>query len=399
MKRIKKTIKGQAAKEQLVASLLDPTFDLSRTNSVNKQNHQIEPGELPGIEHIADALEPPIPGAVPITCTDYSPTRIETNEITNLDEFLKKPMPKWIKVRWFNVSTIHPYIISLFQQHFAFHTLIAEDVLHIPQRPRIEFFDDHLFVVLRMLKPSKHNSDDTLINSVPDIEQVSIFVYDKVLISFQEAPDDVWQPIRAHLQNENRRIRKNGSGYLLYTLLDAVVDYCFPVLEKYGDILEDLELLTLESPSPPVLHRIYCIKRELILLRRIIWPLREVVDHLYREEGGRIDETTRPYLRDVYEHTIQIVEIVESYREIASGLTDLYMSAISNRMNEIMKMLTIMASVFIPLTFIAGVYGMNFQFMPELTWRWGYPLIWAVFIMITIGLLIFFRRKGWLGNS
>lgn len=371
MKRIKNLMKGQVSK----------------------------PGQLPEIDHVTDVQKPPEPDTVQIICTDYSPSRIETNQITNLDEFLIKPMPQWVKVRWFNVSSINPNIISLFQQHFAFHSLIAEDILHIQQRPRIDFFDDHLFIVLRMLKLLPNNIDETIINPVADIEQVSLFLYDKVLITFQEVPDDVWQPVRNHLQNENRRIRKNGSGYLLYSLLDAVVDNCFPVLEKYGDILEDLEVLALENPTPTVLHRIHCIKRELVLLRRIIWPLREVIDQLYREEGGIIDETTRPYLRDVYEHTIQIVEIIESYREIASGLTDLYMSAMSNRMNEIMKVLTIMASVFIPLTFITGVYGMNFKYMPELTWYWAYPFIWSVFITIIIGMLIIFKRKGWLGSS
>ena len=157
--------------------------------------------------------------------------------------------------------------------------------------------------------------------------------------------------------------------------------------------------MTLEKASPDVLHRIHSVKRELALLRRIVWPMREVIDQLYREEQGRITEATRPYLRDVYEHTIQIVEIIESYREMASGLTDLYMSAVSNRMNEIMKVLTIMASVFIPLTFVAGVYGMNFTNMPELAWPWAYPAVWGVFIALTLGMLLYFRHKGWIGKG
>ncbi|WP_158969173.1 magnesium/cobalt transporter CorA [Paraglaciecola sp. L3A3] len=375
------------------------SLDVSRLSLADKNNHRTTPGELPGIEHIAATLVPPKPGTVIITYIDYSATRVETGEVTNLDEFLEKPLPEWVSVRWLNISKTDPYVINLFQHHFAFHTLIAEDVLHIPQRPRIEFFDDHLFVVLRMLKLVTPQDDETLDNPQLDIEQVSLFLYDKVLITFQESPGDVWQPIRNRLQTENRRIRKKDSGYLLYALLDALVDNCFPVLEQYGDILEELELITLENPSPAVLHRIHTMKRELAMLRRIVWPTREVIDQLYREEGGRIEDTTRPYLRDVYEHTIQIVEIIESHREMASGLTDLYMSAVSNRMNEIMKVLTIMASVFIPLTFITGVYGMNFQFMPELSWTWAYPAVWGSFIILIAGMLLYFKYKGWFANN
>lgn len=364
---------------------------------VHKHSHPVKPGQLPGIEHNVDILVPPKPDTVTISYIDYSATRIESGDIANLKEFLKTPLPAWVAVRWFNVSSIHPYIINLFKKHFDFHTLIAEDVLHVPQRPRVEFFDDHLFIVFRMVKLVTTQSEKTPIDPLLDIEQVSLFLYDKVLISFQEKSDDVWQPIRDRLQTENRRIRKDGSGYLLYTLLDAAVDHCFPVLEQYGDMLEELELLTLDNPSPSVLHRIHNIKRELALLRRIVWPIREVIDQLYRNEEGRIDDMTRPYLRDVYEHSIQIIEIIESYREMSNGLTDLYMSAISNRMNEIMKVLTIMASVFIPLTFIVGVYGMNFEYMPELAWRWAYPAVWVMFIFVTFGMMFFFRRKGWIG--
>lgn len=379
--------------------LLNSTLRLPGVRRTSKYVQRVTPGELPGIEHIDDILLPPRVGSVAISYVDYSATRIETGDIADLDEFLARPLPDWVMMRWLNVSNIHPYVINQFRHHFEFHTLTAEDVLHIPQRPRIEFFDDHLFVVLRMLQLVQRESSGDSIDWALDTEQVSLFFYEKVLITFQEKPGDVWQPVRDRLHTDNSRIRKNGAGYLLYALLDAVVDHCFPVLEQYGDVLEDLELVTLERHTPEVLHRIHSVKRELSLLRRIVWPMREVVDQLYREEGGRIEETTRPYLRDVYEHTIQIVEIIESYREMASGLTDLYMSAVSNRMNEIMKVLTIMASVFIPLTFIAGVYGMNFQYMPELTWRWAYPAIWVAFILLTTGMLLFFRHRGWIGKD
>jgi len=380
------------------ANLLGSTLGLSGTRQSTPYN-RVTPGELPGIEHLLDVSVPPESGRVSISYIDYSATKLEMGEVTDLDEFLAKPVPDWVTTRWINVSHPHPYVINQFRRHFAFHTLTAEDVMHIPQRPRVEFFDDHVFVVLRMLQLVECAPDNTSSGGVLDAEQVSLLLYDKVLITFQEKPGDVWQPIRERLQKDNVRIRKSGTGYLLYALLDAMVDHCFPVLEQYGDLLEELELITLEKPTPEVLHRIHAVKRELSLLRRIVWPMREVVDQLYREEDGRMGEVTKPYLRDVYEHTIQVVEIIESYREMVSGLTDLYMSAVSNRMNEIMKVLTIMSSVFIPLTFVAGVYGMNFAYMPELTQRWAYPTIWGVFILLTVGMIFFFKRRGWLGGD
>lgn len=384
-------------------NLLGSTLGLSGVRN-KKSQHQVTQEGLPGIEHNADVSTPPKPNSIAISYTDYSASKIATGNVSDLDEFLAMPMRDWVNVRWINISPPHAYVINQFRQHFEFHTLTAEDVLHIPQRPRVEFFDDHLFVVLRMIQllqsePRDGIADSKATSRTLDTEQVSFFLYNNVLITFQEKLGDVWQPIRDRLQKDNVRIRKNAPDYLLYALIDAIVDHCFPVLEQYGDVLEDLEQITLDKPSTEVLHRIYSIKRQLALLRRIVWPMREVVDHLYRDEDGRISDATKPYLRDVYEHTVQIVEIIESYREMASGLTELYMSAVSNRMNEIMKVLTIMASVFIPLTFIAGVYGMNFQYMPELTWRWAYPAIWCVFILLTIAMMFYFWRRGWIGKG
>lgn len=362
----------------------------------------ITPGERPGIEHLPEIETPPDPDTVTVTCIDYSLDRLESREIEDIDLFLDEPRPDWIQVRWINVSGLHPYVVNRFRTRFNFHTLAAEDVLHIPQRPKIEFFDEYVFTTVRMLQLVSAEQDSHQIrgrDQILDAEQVSLFLYSDTLITFQEKPGDVWPPIRERLKADNTRMRRNGAHYLLYALLDAIVDHCFPVLEQYGDVLEELELLTLENPSPQVLHRIHSVKRELALLRRIVWPTREVIDQLYREEDGHIGDTTRPYLRDVYEHTIQIVEIIESYREMAGGLTDLYMSAISNRMNEIMKVLTIMASVFIPLTFVAGVYGMNFENMPELGEPWGYPAVWGIFVALAGGMLWFFRHKGWIGKK
>nr|WP_231620053.1 magnesium/cobalt transporter CorA [Pseudoalteromonas sp. NGC95] len=372
-----------------------PALGLYNVRKSRKHKYNTISGPSPKVEYVAGVLAPTRSNNAVIRYIDYSASRIEAKEVSDIDEFLKTPQPEWATVRWIHVSNTDSYIVGLLQHHFAFHTLTAEDILHVPQRPRIEFFDDHLFVVLSMLKLETHEPNNTIL----DIEQVSLLLYDNVLLSFQEKPGDVWQSVRGRLHTENRRIRKNGTGYLLYALLDELVDKCFPVLEQYGDILEELEVTTLENPTPHVLHHIHSIKRELALLRRIVWPMREVIDHLYREEGGRIDDSTRPYLRDVYEHNIQIVEIIESYREMVSGLSELYMSAISNRMNEIMKVLTIISSVFIPLTFIAGIYGMNFKYMPELNWTWAYPVLWCVFILITTAMIFIFWRKGWLNRN
>lgn len=385
------------------AALVGSRLRLSGLRKSHPGRRRVRPGDQPGIDHLPEIDITPPAGAVTISCIDYSDERIETSTVSDLDAFLDTPVPDWLSVRWINVSGVHPHTVNLFRERFGFHTLAAEDVLHVPQRPKAEIYDDHVFVIVRMLQLIESGSQndeaqgDTA--SQLDTEQVSMFLYKRTLITFQEHAGDVWEPIRERLKTSNSRIRRSRPNYLLYALLDAIVDHCFPVLESYGDLLEDLEWEALENPTPDLLHRIHAVKRELALLRRILWPTREVVDQLYRDEDGHIGDEIRPFLRDVYEHAIQVVEIIESYREIAGGLTDLYMSAISNRMNEIMKVLTIMASLFIPLTFIAGVYGMNFRYMPELRVHWGYPVIWIVFISITICMLLYFRHKGWIGKQ
>lgn len=366
------------------------------------ERHVSLPGERPGIEHLRDINVPPEPGQIRIECIEYSADRIEREEVDDLKSFLDTPSPDWATSRWINVVGLHPYTINQFSLAFGFHTLTAEDVLHVPQRPRSEFFDDHVYTVLRMLTLTTENADEQAPVGDGDIlqaEQISLFLYKDTLITFQEAPGDVWQPIRERLQVPNSRIRRNGSAYLLYALIDAIVDHCFPVLEQYGNVLEQLELDTLERSSPEVLQRIHAVKRELSLVRRMVWPTRELVSGLYRDEFGHISDNVRPFLRDVYEHTIQIVEIIESYREMVGGLTDLYVSMQSNRMNEVMKVLTMMASLFIPLTFIAGIYGMNFEHMPELSQPLAYPLVWVAFIGVTGAMLLYFRIKGWIGGG
>lgn len=349
-----------------------------------------QPGAVPGIENAPDVKTPPPPGTVFIQCIDYSPERVVVTEVKDIDAFLAQHRPEWAIVRWINIDGLHPYVINQVRQAIEMHTLAAEDVLHVPQRPRVEPYDSDLFIITRMMR---------LIEDKLTSEQVSLFVHRGLVVTFQETPGDVWQPIRDRIHNESSRLRRNDQSYLVYALLDAIVDHCFPILERYSDLLEDLEAQVLGKPDARALARIHGIKRELSALRRVMWPMREVVATVRETELELISDISRTYLRDVYEHTVQIVEIIETFREVAGGLTDLHMSAVSNRMNETMKVLTIMASLFIPITFLAGIYGMNFEFIPELGWRYGYPTFLCTCLGIVLGLLWYFRRKGWLGSG
>lgn len=347
------------------------------------------PGSAPGIESNAHTETPPPAGAIGIQCVDFGPERIETQEVGDPAAFLGKARPGWSAVRWINVNGLHPYVVKRFMDQYGLHTLAAEDVLNTMQRPKMEDFSDHLFLVLRMITVEGgrlHN------------EQLSVFFFRDLVLTFQERAGDVWGPVRQRMQNPTSRLRTQGAGYLLYALLDAVVDHCFPILEGYGDLLEDLEAEVVGRPTPAVQQRIHAVKRELIGLRRAVWPLRDVLATLERNENGFFTDFVRTYLRDVYDHSIQVIDVVETYREMSGGLNDLYMSSVGNRMNEIMKVLTILSSFFIPITFVAGVYGMNFEHIPELGWRYSYLCFWLVCAVIVVGLSVYFWRKGWIGR-
>ena len=348
------------------------------------------PGSAPGIESMATVDEAPASGAVCIQCVDYGPERAEVREVTDLAAFLREPRPNWCRVRWLNVDGLHPYIVNQLKMHFGFHTLAAEDVLRVPQRPKLETYEGHLFIVARMLM---------LMEGTFKSEQVSFFFFKDTLITFQETTGDVWDPIRQRLQKPGSRLRMFDTSYILYALLDAVVDHCFPMLEQYGESLEGLEDEVVKNPTTEVQRRLHGIKRELALVRRVIWPMREIMNELQRDETEEITPAVKTYMRDVYDHTVQVMDIVESCREMAAGLNDLYMSAVSNRMNEVMKVLTIMASFFIPITFVAGVYGMNFEILPELHWKYSYAVFWLICLSITTSLAVYFWRKGWLGGK
>jgi magnesium transporter len=236
---------------------------------------------------------------------------------------------------------------------------------------------------------------DDITNEI-NSEQVSIIFGQNFVISFQEKEGDVFNPIREMIRTGKGRIRKMGADYLAYSLIDAIVDSYFIILEKLGENIEDIEDTMIANPTPETLQAIHRLKRKMILLRKSVWPLREVVSAIERSDSSLIQKPTRIYLKDVYDHTIQVIDTVETFRDVLSGMLDVYLSSISNKMNEIMKVLTIIATIFIPLTFIAGVYGMNFEYMPELKWQWGYPVIWFVMLIIGISMLAYFRKKKWL---
>ena len=349
----------------------------------------ITPGESPGIESMAGIDEVPTTEQVKVQWCDFSEQKIEWHEGA-LADFTEAKRPVWASHRWVNVTGLHPNAINQLRQRYHFHTLVAEDVMRTSQRPKAEVFDHYLFVVLRMMRMAGDELKQ---------EQVSVLLFEKTVLTFQEEPGDVWDPIRTRLNRGGARLRTYPVSYLFYALLDAVVDHFFPILESYGQRLEELEAAVLDNPRPSVQMAIHGVKRELSILRRVMWPLREVANELTRTEVKWITDEVRTFLRDVYDHALQIIEVVEMHREQAGSLNDLYMSAVGNRMNEIMKVLTIMASFFIPITFVAGVYGMNFEHIPELGWYYSYFVFWGVCVSIVISLGVFFWRRGWIGKK
>lgn len=353
------------------------------------------PGAAPGVEHDEIILQPGETGQVTLTCIDYSPVEIAFKNIDNLQDFLEHHRPDWSVVRWINViglSNLHH--IHALAEKYNLHPLAIEDVLHLSQRPKVESYGGEdsetqarLFIVVHMLQLK----DETLHS-----EQVSIFSGHKTVLTFQEAPNEVWDPIRQRLNARGSRLRNNDASFLMYSLLDASIDCCFPILEHLGDHADDLEDLLLARFQNSIINDIHQLKRNLLLMRRDIWPMREVVSSLQRDPHECVSDMTRIYLRDLYDHVIQIIDIIEAYRELASDLTETYMSSVSNRMNEIMKVLTIIGTIFIPLTFLAGVYGMNFRYFPELEQAWAYPVFWIVCVTLAGIMFAMFRRRKWM---
>ncbi len=323
-----------------------------------------------------------------ITVIDYDDSDLQEKEIRKIDEcypFKDKPT-----VTWINVDGIHDVeIVDKLGRNYGVHPLLLEDILNTEQRPKIEDFEEYLFVVLKMLSFDEQQG-------VVEIEQVSLVIGPNYVLSFQEREGDVFNPVRDRIRRAKGRIRKMGADYLAYALIDAVVDGYFVILERIGDRIEGLEETLITQPDMHTLHAIHALKREMIFLRRSVWPLREVISGMSRKESKIIQESTEIFLRDVYDHTVQVIDTVETYRDMISGMLDTYLSSISNRMNEVMKVLTIFAAIFIPLTFVAGIYGMNFSYMPELGWKWGYFTVLAVMVAMVVTMLIYFKNKKWL---
>ncbi len=323
-----------------------------------------------------------------VRCMAYDETRFEERQVEAPAGCLAlagKP-----GVTWVDVCGLHDVdMIEQIGKQLHLHPLTLEDVLHTGQRPKLEDFDDYIYVVLKMFY---FDEDAHRITQ----EQVSLILGSNYVLSIQEMEKDVFDPVRERIRKSKGRLRRSGADYLLYALIDASVDSYFSILERIGEQIEEIENEMLDNPETGTLHRVHELKREMIFLRKSVWPLREVIGSLERDESDLMQESTQLFLRDVYDHTLQAADTVETYRDMLSGMLDLYLSSISNKMNEVMKVLTIIATVFIPLTFIAGIYGMNFEYMPELKWPWGYLAVWGLMIMIGIAMLIYFRRKRWL---
>jgi magnesium transporter len=323
-----------------------------------------------------------------ITLIDYDESHFQEREVKKIEEcFLFKEKPS---VTWINVDGLHQVeVIEKLGECYGLHPLVLEDILNTDQRPKTEDYGEYLYVVLKALELSnKSNEIET--------EQISLILGPNFVFSFQEREGDTFDPIRDRIRNNKGRIRKMGADYLAYTLLDSVIDNYFIILERLGEQIEILEEKLVTQPTPETLRIIHYLKREMIFLRKAVWPFREVIGNLERGESSLVKEFTRVYLRDVYDHTIQAIDTIETYRDMVSGMLDIYLSSVSNRLNSVMKVLTIIATIFMPLTFLAGIYGMNFKFMPELEWRLGYPLVWLIMAGIGISMLIYFRKKKWL---
>lgn len=293
-------------------------------------------------------------------------------------------------VSWINVAGLHDTEqIAEIGEIFGMHPLLLEDILNTEQRPKIDQHDACLYLILKMIQW------DEVAQKI-ETEQISIVLGQGFVLTFQEQEKDIFDSLRQRIRTGKGRIRQRGADYLAYAMLDAVVDYYYVILENTGEQIETIEDELVTDPDSETLQKIHALKREMLFLRRSVWPLREIIGGLQRGDFSQFEQGTLIYLRDVYEHTIQVIDTVETYRDIVSGLLDIYLSSISNKMNEIMKVLTIISTIFIPLTFITGLYGMNFQYIPELQFRWGYFIVWLVMLLLSFAMLLYFKRKKWL---
>ena len=293
-------------------------------------------------------------------------------------------------VVWYTIDGVHNVdLLKTVGERFGLHPLVVEDISNTTQRPKLEAFDGYVFVAAKMMSFSPKTASVTS-------EHISIVYGKGFVLTFLQDPGDVFAPVRQRVESGKGRIRRMGSDYLVYALLDAVVDYYFQVIEGVGEEIEALEEEVVNQPTVKTLKRLHKIKREIITLRRSVWPMREVVNALVRDESPFITDEVKIFLRDLYDHTIHVIDTIETLRDIVAGTLDVYLSSVSNKLNQVMKVLTVMSSIFIPLTFVVGIYGMNFRYMPELEWRFGYLAVWLLIVSITVGLLALFKKRQWL---
>jgi magnesium transporter len=322
-----------------------------------------------------------------IRVMDYSPQDVKEYIAESIEECYGKEGPG---VKWVDVTGLHQTdILQKLGDHYNVHPLVLEDILNTDQRPKMEDYGDYIYVVLRSLE---YNDETERV----EYDQISIVLTAKIVFSFQEKEGDPFDSIRDRIRSGKGRLRNSGADYLAYGLLDSIVDSYFLVLEKTGDEIESLEDRIVSDPSDETLRMIHEVKRELLFLRKAVWPLRECISNLERADSALIQKNTRLFLRDLNDHTVQVIDTLEIFRDMMAGILDIYLSSVSNRMNSVMKVLTIIATIFMPLTFLAGIYGMNFKHMPELDQPWGYPFALCLMVMVGLLMLYYFRKKKWL---
>jgi magnesium transporter len=319
---------------------------------------------------------------------DFGPEQMHEFSARSLDEIAEAP--SWASVRWVNIVGTHDVaLVAAIGERYGIHPLVQEDIVSIGQRPRLDEAAEPLYIVIDMLRFDEKTGRI-------DIEQVSIVLGSNYVLTFQEFDGDVFGQIRDRLRGAQGRIRRRGADYLVYALIDSIIDHYFLVLDRLGEQFITLEEEVFDRASPRTRRELNLLRRELILLRRAVWPVRELVSQFERTESELVSRETRRFVRDTYDHAVQVIDVVESMRDMTGGLMDLYLSELSHRLNETMKFLTMIGTIFIPLTFIVGIYGMNFTVMPELEWPLGYPLVWLIMIMVAVGMVTYFRFKKWL---
>lgn len=350
----------------------------------NRKAPKTKAGLPPGsLIHIGEKLV----DRVSITLIDYTENSFTEKKVESMEDCREALVTP--SISWINMIGLHD--VSQFKQIqdvFGVHPLVLEDILHTAQRPRMEDYGDYIYVVIRMIFPDKDNHHIVS-------EQVSMIIGNEFILTFQEIEADIFNQIRERIRLSKGKIRRSGADYLAYCLIDAIVDNYFVILEEIGEKIENLQEQVLDQPAPDTLSAIHSAKRDMIFLRKALWPVRELVSGLMRSESMLIKESTNIFLRDVYEHSVQVIETIETLRDMLSSALDIYLSSTSNRMNEVMRVLTVISTLFIPLTFIVGIYGMNFENMPELKMRYGYAGIWIIMMLTVAGMIYFFKKRKW----